>query len=280
MKYMKKVIAVCLVAAMGVAAFGCNRGEKQDDLPRETISPTDPRLTSNGLQFTYNIGVEDEDSTEAAEDATEGKETPGQATEPPIYEEVTEMVPVTDASGQEVTDAAGVVETQAQFVETREVQKPTEAEKPTEAPAAEPVYQMSRVYWMDMTQTSDFEFNGEFITYTFKIKDDAPDGLYPIEIAYTDVADWDAISYAPTCIDGEIGVNTKPSEQAEAKDGDFTFKVNSTQAKPGEEVTVSIDLANNPGFCAFIVDIKYDSNVMTVVSGSSGKDFPATVNVK
>lgn len=109
---MKKMLLVCLVASFAASAFGCNKNNNEEDLQIETISLDQ---TKQDLTFTYGQGAGPAvDVTEAAEgDEDENAE------DVEAFEEVTELVDVTDDGGQAVTDAEGAVQTQTVVVETR-----------------------------------------------------------------------------------------------------------------------------------------------------------------
>ncbi len=293
----KKVISVCLLAAIALSAFGCGKKGNTSDMPVETISL---EQTKQDLTFDYSKKGPKTDAVETSEngeDATEGTtaETSGEDTTAAQkqYEEVTQAMNVTDAEGHGVTDAAGQSVTEWVVVETREIQnqggqdpvQPAATDAPaqtpaTEAPAAyEPSYDTCKAYWLDMTQQGDYNFNGEFLTITFEVNQDVPDGNYPVTIATTDIASWDLVKYTPVCINGEVAVNSTAAAQDEMSSDDFCLKVNSETAKQGETVTMTIDLANNPGFCGFVIDIQYDSNALSIIEASGGKDFDAAVHM-
>jgi len=323
---MQKVMLICLMAAVSLSAFGCS-GKEEQPLPVETISL---EQTKQKLTFDFKTGVvddpvpeqdvkeenaEDSDSdadADASETSAEKKNTPKISVAETVYEEMTEVVGVTDADGQNVTDAAGEAVTDVAVVETRVVEIPAtdaEGETVTEAqedavetetmdvseaakveiippePGAEqgssytPAYDTCKAYWLDMSKSGDYIFNGEFLTFTFQINQDIPDGTYPITISKTDIASWEERRYYPEIINGEIAVNTEKASQAEMSDKEFSLKVNSVEAKRGGVATITIDLANNPGFCGFILDVQYDSNAMTIIEAGAGKDYDQAVNV-
>lgn len=282
---MKKIVLACLVTAFAASAFGCNKSNK--DLQIETIS-----LDQTKFDLTFYYDNTPGDPADNAEDATEAAQQGGEDGEEPVYEDVTDFVDVTDAEGQPVTDDAGVVQTEAVVVETRVVSGGSGngngsgngsgnsgGDGNTQTPAQNytPSYDTCKAYWMDMSQAGDYFFEGEFLIITFEIKEDAPDGSYPIKITTTDFASWEEVSYTPSTIDGEIAVNTDVASQANAGN-DFTLKVNSTSAKQGDLATVVIDLSNNPGFCTFIVDVQYDKNAMTIMDAGAGGDFGKNVS--
>ena len=56
------------------------------------------------------------------------------------------------------------------------------------------------------------------------------------------------------------------------------MSVSNESGNAGDEVTVVLDLKNNPGFVGVDIHLQYDSNVLEVVNTSSGKDFKAAIN--
>ena len=282
---MKRTIAICLLAVIAATGFGCGKKDPDADVSRETI---DINQTKQELTFNYKTGTVS-DATEAddanadpVESAAESAEASAAQETQTVIEEVTEYVAVTDDKGQEVTDAQGAKTTEAVVKETREVVVPvTENADSSKAQNSNytPAYDTCKAYWLDMSQMGDYTFNGEFLVITFKVNEDTPDGNYPVSISMTDIASWDLVKYEPDKINGEVAINTDVSSQAEMSSSDFTLKINSVAAKQGDVATVTMDLANNPGFCGFVIDIEYDSNAMTIVNAKAGKDFDTAVNV-
>ncbi|MDE6087901.1 MAG: hypothetical protein K2G25_05885 [Oscillospiraceae bacterium] len=200
---------------------------------------------------------------------------------------VTEQVQVTDPSGQPVTDTAGKTQTEVVNVtEKPAATSPTEGnassggeeEKPTEAVSYTPVMDVCNAYWLDMSQESDFFFNGEFLSIEFKVNEGIPDGSYPVTFKKTDIASWDVVKWDPVCINGEVAVNSDVAAQDDFPDEDFALKINSVAAKQGDTVKVTVDLNNNPGFCGFVIELEYDKSALTIVSTESGADFDNAVN--
>ena len=202
---------------------------------------------------------------------------------------VTEYVKVTDAAGQPATNAEGQEQTEA--VNVTETAVVTDAAQPATLKPDEPVevtennnsgyapeYEVNKAYWLDMSQASDFFFEGEFLVYEFQIKEGTPDGVYPITFDKTDVASWDVKSWTPKIITGEVAVNTTPTAQEDMPEegGEFTLKINSVSGKPGDTVKVTVDLKNNPGFCGFVINLKYDKGALELVDSEGGKDFNAS----
>lgn len=281
----KRALAVCVLAAVAFAGFGCGKKGADSEMSVETIS-----LEQTKQDLTFDFGTKKttqpfEDATEAQEDATEGTEGTEETAETvdgTQIEEVTQVVNVTDEEGHGVTDAAGQSVTDYTVVETRVVQNPqpaTAAKTEAQTAAYTPEYDTCKAYWLDMSQQGDYTFNGEFLTLTFEVNKDIPDGSYPVTIATTDIASWDLVRYTPVIVNGEIAVNSTAAAQEDMSSNDFCLKVNSQSAKQGETVTMTIDLGNNPGFCGFVIDIQYDANALTIIEAEGGKDFDAAVHL-
>ena len=199
---------------------------------------------------------------------------------------VTEAVPVTDAEGQDVTNDAGEVQTEVVNVTEPPREEPQEnpgsqnndATEAANTSSYSPSYDTCQAYWLDMSQEGDFFFNGEFLAFEFEVKEGTPDGSYPITIDSTDIASWDIVRWDPQIINGEVAVNTQAAAQEDMPDSDFGLKVNSVSAKPGDTVKVTIDLANNPGFCGFVIEVKYDKNALEMIDSYGGADFDTAIH--
>ncbi len=294
---MKKALTICTVAAVAALTFGCSSGKQEENKPKETIALED---TKQELQFFYNSGAALDSTEEATEAEKNQEDTEAEETKQPddadateiatevVTEIVTEYVPVTDAAGEQITEAGGAVQTEVQTEIVTEIateivpaasEQNTEAAE-TDAPAAHtPSYDTCKAYWLDMSQMGDFTFNGEFLVLEFEINEGVPAGSYPITIATTDIGSWDLVTRVPECINGEVTVgDAEAAEQAKATTGAFALKVQNASGNPGDTVKVAIDLENNPGFCGFIIDIQYDAAALTIVDSYGGAEFDAAVN--
>ena len=320
MKYAKVALACLLAMSMSFGVCGCDdKPGSESKIPVETMSPEDAKV---GLTFEFdnngpaveNTENSDPSQSGSAADSVTSSGSDSSAAET-VYEEVTEYVPVTDAEGQNVTEAGGAVQTQVVVVETRPVtvtqpagqdssgsdsssggdsstggnsstggdsssgSDSSSGDDPSSGGSGEtytPAYGTCRAYWLDSMK--DTFFNGEFLQFTFEVKDGIPDGSYPVTVASTDIASWEEVTYKPALIDGEVAVNATPAAQSDPADGEFTLKVNSVAAKQGDQVTVTVDVANNPGFVGFVIFVQYDTNALTLLEASAGKDFNAVVN--
>ncbi len=277
---MKKAIAICLVASLGVATFGCG-GDKTDESSITIDTNLDSIQLKNDLTFEWGNGSSDDsapDVTEAPQDATEapGNTAPTEA----ATQILTEYVPVTDANGQPETDAQGAEVTEVVTEIVTETVQETEAatQAPQSGTVHTPEYDVCTAYWFDTSQMKDFFFEGEFIVIDFKINETTPDGNYPIEISKTDIGSWELVTQVPELIHGEVAVGNASLTSQTTPGDKFTLRVNSVSGKAGDTVSVVVDLANNPGFCGFIVDVKYDKNALTIVDTHGGADFDAAIS--
>lgn len=67
-------------------------------------------------------------------------------------------------------------------------------------------------------------------------------------------------------------------EQAEQNDGAMVL-VSNTQAKPGDTVTLTANLVNNPGILGMTLSLSYDDSVMELVSAKSGSAFDQVLSM-
>jgi len=225
-------------------------------------------------------------------------------------EEGTEVVIMTDEAGEPLKDDAGNVQTDVVVIKKSDSSKTdsgndaqsadstadagddnggsSSAEQPEDGhididdkgntSGYSATYDTCKAWWLDMTRQADYFFEGEFLVLEFEVSEDAPDGNYPITIAKTDIASWEEVQYTPEIINGEVAVGVPAASQPDMSSSDFSLKVNSVAVKQGDTAKVVIDLANNPGFCGFIIDIQYDVNAMKLVDSYGGDDFNNTVS--
>ena len=139
-----------------------------------------------------------------------------------------------------------------------------------------------QAYWMDMTKSEDIVFNGDMINVTFKVKDTAPDGNYVIHLSdsqySSEFANWDAKALVPSVTNGCITVGSAtPEAQTATNASDFVLTADSVTAKQGDEVTVSFNIADNPGMVAFVLRFQYDCNALEIVDAEVGDDCAAAL---
>ena len=129
---------------------------------------------------------------------------------------------------------------------------------------------------MDLSQSKDFVFDGEFITAQFKIKDTTANGTYPVTIEWTDFSNWDAQAVKFSTTDGSVVVGSDAPANSFKNDGSAEIMATNVSGKPGDTVTVSFNMKNNPGIVACVFRFGYDSDALEYVGGGSGKDFSGT----
>ncbi|NLT09631.1 MAG: hypothetical protein GXY08_09030 [Ruminococcus sp.] len=181
-------------------------------------------------------------------------------------EPVTESVPVTNANGEAVTEAGGQPVTE--FVPVTSVIA-KEITNPDYKSNSEGRY----VLWMDISKDENFVFNDQFIKVQFKIKEDTPDGNYPISIV-TDLSSIKGVSIDPDkIVNGTIKVGgTAPAAKDHSNEG-FVVYGDTIGAKAGDTVDFYINCKNNPGLAAVLLWFYYDSNAMECKSVKSAGEF-------
>lgn len=188
-------------------------------------------------------------------------------------EPVTQYVNVTEANGETVTSAGGQPVTEA--VPVTEVVDSTQRnpEYATESATGESSYipytDEAYAFWVDISKGENYIFNGKFITVYFKIKEDAPDGEYEINITNPDFADLkNGGSNVPpqTVENGKVYVNCsgEPLREFTEEDG-FSVYADKVECKQGDEIELSFYMSNNPGLVAMNFWFNYDRNAMEIV---------------
>lgn len=276
-----KIAALLLVAVMGITVGGCSKGDSSSNSTGNSASANaDANGSASDNSGDSSQEVETIDASDAslkqnmiflAEDATPGGNaaTNSNSTKTEVGgNSDDEYVVVTDANGKAVTDTNG-----------KQVTTPakTTTNNASSGDSSSDNYQpnMTRraLYWLDMSEQENFVFNGETIVLTFKIKDNAADGNYAVNICKeTDFADYSAEGrITADLIDGTVTVgNATPEEARNAQSGKFTVSVGSASGKDGDEVKVPINFSDNPGLVGMIFWFEYDSNALELVPDECG----------
>ena len=298
----KKIIAIALVAAIGSTFGACGKKDKSKDKDKSSSSVSksadesvsdedesasddesisadsvDSEQASAALKQNLTVTLDDQDSQEGAaennQDATEsdgssGSNSSGNASN---GSGSNQYVEVTNDKGEVQTDANGNAETKAVSGNGNgsadgnggSVSDPNYVSKTT----------IAKTYWLDMTKSENYVFDGEFLVATFKVKDTTPDGSYPINITKADVANWEAETLAPDLINGYVTVGNAQAPSVDSPtDGNFTISVDSITAKTGDTIEVKFNVSNNPGLVAFVFNFSFDSNALEYQGLSVGKD--------
>lgn len=172
----------------------------------------------------------------------------------------------TDINGSVVTETNGEART--------EVYTGTTVAAQYEEPSYQPDQKTYQAYWLDISNRSDFVFDGNLLEFEVKVAEDAKDGVYPIEVFFTDFSNYDAVSLSNiACRPGYLCINSDKPAQTALNDGQMTLTPDTFEAKPGDTVRMNVRVDNNPGMVAFVVRMHYDANVMTITDAGAGSDF-------
>lgn len=308
--YKRKFLITALISALVVSAFsGCSKKKEESESIDESV-------LKQPISFNFDAGKDNDtadgedlnaaDPTDAAESSgSESSESGNESSEGDIeYIEVTEAdgqpvttyIVVTDDKGQPATDSKG--ETQTTAVKVTSTVKnnsngnssnsgqseTTTASGNSGSSSSDYVSKTKSAYamWLDISENKDFVFNDEFIQITFRIKEDTPEGVYDVNISNPDFASLadNVKSVLPdTVINGKVYVSENAEPQREVTDSDgFCVYADNVSAKPGDEVTLTFSMKNNPGLCAINFWFDYDQNAMEIVKGEAVGDFGDIAN--
>lgn len=272
-------------------SFNFDPGNDNDTSDGEDLNAADPTdaAESSGSE---SSGSGNESSEEDIEDIEyiEVTEADGQP--------VTTYIVVTDDKGQPATDSKGETQTTAVKVTSTvknnnnnnnnnnngnsgnsNQSETTTASGNSGNSSSDYVSKTKSAYamWLDISKNEDFIFNDEFIQITFRIKEDTPEGVYDVKISNPDFASLadNVKSVMPdTVLNGKVYVSEDAQPQREVTDSDgFCVYADNVSAKPGEEVTVTFSMKNNPGLCAINFWFDYDQNAMEIVKGEAVGEF-------
>jgi hypothetical protein len=137
-----------------------------------------------------------------------------------------------------------------------------------------------KAFWLDMSRSGDYIFDGNIVRLQFKIKDTAKVGdVASIVITHTDFSNWgndalgiDPQTIIPDVINGSIAVGDKPVK-IEGTLSNFTLYVNNKAGQPGDTVTVTLNIARNPGFVAFFLKFAYDADILEYIEPDTEDDL-------
>ncbi|MBR6718489.1 MAG: hypothetical protein IKI77_09135 [Oscillospiraceae bacterium] len=136
-----------------------------------------------------------------------------------------------------------------------------------------PAIKSYQAFWLDISQKKDYVFDGNLLEYQIEVAPDAPDGVYPVEIYYTDFSNYDAQSLKDVqTITGYVCVN-KDAPAAEEVGDKMTLSAENISVKPGDTARMNIRIDNNPGIVAFVVRVHYDENIVTIKKAAAGSDL-------
>lgn len=273
------------------------------EMPLEFIDPeedSDDPLSEYGIDLTADDPVAEDTTKVVIENATEYvKVTDAQGQ--PVTEvqqatqrdgqQATEVQKMTEPNGQPATDQNG--EQRTQIVNATIIVEKTQIVNVTDD-KGEPVTQVSNqtvttaapasnytpktksryAMWLDISEDANFFFEGQFLKFTFKIKEGIPDGDYKVKIT-PDFSDVTGTSvYADKVIDGTIRVNKGSIDAVDvSSESGLTVYGDSIACKQGDTVDFYINIKNNSGLVAFVMKTYYDGNAMELISNSAAGEF-------
>ena len=115
-----------------------------------------------------------------------------------------------------------------------------------------------KAVWLNST---DSTYNGKILTATFKVLDAAQSGNAEVSVSYSDgdISNYNEEDVAFKLVPGKISV-----EKEAVPNG--TITVSSATAAPGEEVSLDVLVAGNPGINTFSLSFNYDTSRLSLQS--------------
>lgn len=124
-----------------------------------------------------------------------------------------------------------------------------------------------KAVWLNSIDTT---YNGEALTLTFSVLDDAAQGDAFVAVTYNS---GDISNYNEEDIDFDLvaGKVTIPDNGVQAAG---TITVGTETASPGSEATVSVYMSNNPGINTFSLGFDYDTSRLSLKSVEKSEALP------
>lgn len=288
----KRILAALLAAAMTIPAFACGekieggdsntaessagesadskengdsaanpddgnqqaQGNNGESKPVDEGVVIDPNGAQNHMLVFEQPQLEEDDAIVSTKRADDGK----------IY------IAKTDINGATVTDANGEEATELYTGETNAA---------VYEKGYTPSIKTYQAYWLDISEQADFVFDGNLLEFEIKVKEDTPDGVYPVEVYFADLSNYSAntdenaaklenVKFRP----GYICVNTEQPE-IPALGTEMTLTPDTISAKPGDTVRMNLRVDNNPGLVAFVIRMHYDQNAFKIGKAGAGSDL-------
>lgn len=294
----KKTLALLLCAAMTLPAFACsfqNIDPAEDESSAVSNAENDPTEESSGAEGDSSAADESSDGNvlegideEYVVTDQYGQKNQKLSFQQPNFEEDTPAVTSkraqdgniyvnkTDLNGNTVTDANGAEETELYTGETNAAEY---------EPDYEPSVKTYQAFWLDISERADFIFDGDLLEFEIKVADDAPDGIYPVEVYYADLSNYSANTDENASVmknvafrAGYLCINSDEPEVA-ALGTALTLTPDTVSAQPGETVRMNVRIDNNTGIVAFVIRMHYDDKVMTIVNAGAGEDLASRASL-
>lgn len=293
----KKTLALLLCAAMTLPAFACsfqNIDPAEDESSTVSDAANDSTEESNGAEGDSSASDGSGDSSAAdviAENVVTdqyGQKNQKLSFQQPSIEDDTPLVTSrraqdgniyvnkTDLNGAIVTDADGSAETEIYTGETNAAEY---------EPDYTPSIKSYQAIWLDISERADYIFDGNLLEFEVEVAQDAPDGIYPVEVYYADFSNYSANTDENASVmknaafrAGYLCINSEKPEVA-ALGTAMTLTPDTVSAKPGETVRMNVRIDNNTGIVAFVIRMHYDDKVMTIVNAGAGEDLASRASL-
>lgn len=311
--FKKRLIALVALTCVALSAFtGCadsdsdesskksskNESSQSSEEPMTAVpfqwGSTDDAgnggITIDGVDINDSDPVKADhvDPTKATDDETSEEDTTKGTTGYVAGEPITEIVTVTNANGEAVTEAGGEPVTEVKTI-TNATPEPVASDNsgnnnatsgndttPANNTDSNYVSNTKGMYamWIDISKNEDFVFNDSVIKVVFKVKDTAPDGVYDISIS-PDISSIAGVTINPdTIANGSIKVGDGSANAVDPSSmNGFAVYGDNLVAKQGDTVEFSINMKENPGMAAFCIWYYYDSNAFEIVDCYPDGDF-------
>lgn len=169
--------------------------------------------------------------------------------------------PVTEADGQPVTESVTVSDATSGETSISDYKSLTDGRY---------------ILWVDISKDENYVFNDKFIKVTMKIKEDIPNGDYPINLV-TDLSTIKGVSITPDkVLPGKIRVGSGEIENQDvSSESGFVVYGDQVSCNQGDTIDYYISMKNNPGLAAVLMWFYYDSNAIEIVDVASEGEFKA-----
>lgn len=291
-----RIAAILLVAAIGGTLSACSK----DDSDISSVSDSNAEVSLNGessvvdgenssaIENDNSNSEKSNDNSDSESSGTEAVKANGGAAEDPtafLKQEITFGMDPSNIGGgavQDPTESPVPVQTE---IHTKKVVVTEKNGNPAKDSSGQTVTEVvteiknkyvsvpvsKPVYWLDMTGNSDKVFNGDIMKLEFKIKENTPDGNYPIVLSSPDFVNWAEEQLDIKTVGGYVTVgNATPTQPAQVQPGQFTIASSCASGKVGDTITISLDISDNPGIVGMLFKVEFDSGALEFVSAESG----------
>lgn len=130
-------------------------------------------------------------------------------------------------------------------------------------------YKAATIAWATI---ADYTENGDAFDFTFKIKDNAPEGDYEIFVYETETTDQKYEPVEMDAINGKIKVAASGEAEAEPTAEKFTLSMGTAAGAPGSEVKLNAKFLNNTGICGASIVLYYDGDALELTDAAVAND--------